>query len=526
MNKNIRISVFIASTFLTACGGSSNDSNIETPNNSNPVTYQTSFCEHVGNGQDFPVGPGLLYETVSDVPWNDLGPGDTVRIHWRSSPYQEKILIRTKGTIDQPIRVCGVPNNAGELPLLSGNGATSRADLAFGSYLPIQDLGLITIYHNDYYTKPANIVIENLRLEGSHPDYQYTNTFGDLRSYEAGAACIRVQAADNVIIRNNEISDCGNGLFAMSQDYTEFHLTRNILIEGNHLYDNGVVGSWFQHNLYIQAIGATYQYNRLGRNKAGAMGGNLKDRSVGTVIRYNWLDGSQRVIDLVEVQEYAQYVIEQVYLDSLSGPADPDRLIEVQANEAKYRVAHVYGNLIRNVGSTDGSLLIHYGYDTVPEYTRKGTLYFYNNTVAVLTDQTDHWSTRLFDVTTIDETVEAFNNIIYATNETGTTAGFLNITRNGNAGTVNLGVNWISDGWLTGSGTVNGLSNLIDTSLATAPINRDTLEPLNEPTSINQGQALPSIVTTEHPVPYQYSPHQGSVARSNINDLGAYDYIQ
>ena len=515
------IQITLMTTFLLSCGGSGSTST--TTQTRNTIIYEAGICEHTGSGLDYPIGPGLAYENIGDVPWNDLGPGDTVRIHWRSTPYREKILIRGQGAVDEPIRVCGVPNEGGERPLLSGEGATTRNDLAFGGYSAIQDLGIITIYHNVYGIKAANIIIEGLHLEKAHPDYQYRNTAGDLRSYEDGAACIRVQAADNVTIRNNEINNCGNGLFAMSQDYSEGHLTRNILIEGNYLHANGVVASYRQHNLYIQSIGATYQYNHFGRNKAGALGGNLKDRSVGTVIRYNWFDGSQRIIDLVEVEDYLTFVLEQAYIDSLAGqPADPDRLTEVQANEINYRKAYVYGNLIRNVGSTDGSLLIHYGFDNVEAYTRKGVLYFYNNTVVMLADQNDAWRTRLFDLSTVDETTEAFNNIVYVESETGGTPTELNITRD--SGVVNLGVNWISSGWVNGSGTVNGAANLIDTSSAPAPIETMTLLPLNEATILNQGQALPAEVSTIHPVQYQYLPHQSGEARSTIDDLGAYEY--
>ncbi len=36
------------------------------------------------------VGPGLMHENVSDVPWESLAPGDLVLIHWRPDPYREK----------------------------------------------------------------------------------------------------------------------------------------------------------------------------------------------------------------------------------------------------------------------------------------------------------------------------------------------------------------------------------------------------------------------------------------------------
>ena len=59
------------------------------------------------------------------------------------------------------------------------------------------------------------------------------------------------------------------------------------LVEGCSVYDNGIEGSIYHHNSYTAAIGIVFQYNYYGPLRSGCDGNNLKDRSAGTVVRYN-----------------------------------------------------------------------------------------------------------------------------------------------------------------------------------------------------------------------------------------------
>ncbi len=514
-------------------------------NDDTPSPGSPKPCIPSGKGTYYPVGPGQKHSSLSQIPWSSLKPGDTVRIFWRNTPYREKILISTRGTRQQPIRICGVAGSNGKRPTISGQNATTRPRLGnLDNYFSndhdnFQGLGLIILSGN-YDEKPANIIIDGLHLKRAHKEYSFTNTRGEKRNYRDGAACIRLQAADNVVIRNNEIEQCGNGIFTMSQEYNEASLTRNILIEGNYLHDNGQSGSGRQHNLYIQAIGAVYQYNRFGPNIPGSIGTNLKDRSAGTVIRYNWFEGGSRTVDLVEVEDSAPWFVEKAYLNSLEGSApDPDRLADVRATEARYRKTYVYGNQFLNIGSEAGSNLIHYGYDNDPELARKGTLYSYNNTLMIRHDRDDQWRVRIFDVslyneskgTPGEETIEAFNNIIYLVSETPkATPSYLCIGRE--SGTINLGVNWITSSWNSADTfsecypydtkpVFNGAQNLVDTAKAAAPIDIKTLAPNDIPTIRNHSQPLPGAVNNSHPVKYQYVRHQTPELRPSTNNLGA-----
>ncbi len=502
-------------------------------------------CLHTGSGRDITVGPSQRYASISDVPWETLGPGDTVRIFYREEPYREKIVISGDGTEEEPIRICGVRGPNGERPVLDGDMAKNDPDdqSAYGSYRPMEGLAMVLLWNRDFDRKVHNIVIEGLHIKNAKKTFDYRRMDGSLDRYEEGAACIRVQAGDNIVIRDNELENCGNGIFTMSQEYNEASLTRNILIEGNYLHGHGEAGSYLQHALYIQSIGAIYQFNRFGPNTPGSLGATLKERVAGSVIRYNWFEsGSSRVLDLVEVEDAASWYIVDEYLKSLGGARpDPDRLEKVRAAEAAYRKTYVYGNFIDHVGSkTIASSLIHYGYDNDPALARKGTLYFFNNTMSIRQDRSDSWRLRLFDIYLYDETkgtpaeerVELFNNIIYFTNETaGSEAAYLCLGRA--SGTIDLGVNWISDDWNGSeamgecypyageSPVVNGVSNLIDTSSAEAPIDITTLLPVDTPQVRGRAQAMPSEIDAKYSVRYTYVPHQKGEPRSSVNDLGA-----
>src|SRR6185503_10122766 len=79
----------------------------------------------------YEVGPGKPYATPSAVPWESLQPGDLVLIFWRSAPYKDKWVICRQGTAAAPITVRGVAGPGGELPVIDGNGATTRLALDY-----------------------------------------------------------------------------------------------------------------------------------------------------------------------------------------------------------------------------------------------------------------------------------------------------------------------------------------------------------------------------------------------------------
>lgn len=81
----------------------------------------------------YEVREGTALDTIAEVPWATLMPGDTVLIHWRSTPYKEKWVICRQGTEAQPITIRGVLGPNGERPVIDGNGATTPTNLNFWS---------------------------------------------------------------------------------------------------------------------------------------------------------------------------------------------------------------------------------------------------------------------------------------------------------------------------------------------------------------------------------------------------------
>jgi hypothetical protein len=96
-----------------------------------------------------------------------------------------------------------------------------------------------------------------------------------------------------VVIRNCRIRNNGNGIFSHDGRHGS-----DLLIEGCEINGNGTVGSNLTHNLYIQSVRPIYRNNKLGRLRAGAGGGNLKDRSADVLIEGNTIEGGSRMIDL------------------------------------------------------------------------------------------------------------------------------------------------------------------------------------------------------------------------------------
>src|SRR5688572_12532213 len=366
----------------------------------------------------FEVGPGKPLATPSAVPWESLQPGDTVLIHWRTDPYRDKWVVARVGTAAAPIVIRGVPGPGGQLPVIDGNGAVTRLALdTWGESRFVIKIGGATIPAD---AMPAYITVEGLDVRSAHTPNTFVDDSGATQSYAANAAAIWIEKGDHITIRGNRLHDSGNGLFVSSADP---NVSRDILIEGNAIYDNGNVGSLYEHNTYTEALGITYQFNYFGAPKAGAGGNNLKDRSAGLVVRYNWIEGANRQLDLVET-------------DSAT----------IQASPA-YRQTFVYGNVLIETAGAGNRQIAHYGGDNGTTSTyRKGALYFYQNTI--VSYRSDR--TTLFRLSTNEERADVRNNIFYVT-AAGSTLSLLDET-----GVLSLTHNWFKPGRVSTFGTLAG----------------------------------------------------------------------
>jgi hypothetical protein len=217
------------------------------------------------------------------------------------------------------------------------------------------------------------------------------------------------------------------------------------------------------------------------------------------VVRYNWIEGGNRQLDLVDAEDSGVIV------------ADPS-----------YRTTLVYGNVLIEPANDGNRQMVHYGGDsgTTGDY-RKGTLHMYNNTlVSTRTDRT-----TLLRLSTNEETADFRNNVVYPT-LAGNTVALLDQT-----GILLLTHNWFKPGWVSTFGTLNG--TILDDGTAVtgsspgfADVAGQDFRLAAGSAAINMGTVLAAAVIPQHNVTRQYVKHQSSQTRpsSAALDIGAYEY--
>jgi hypothetical protein len=394
---------------------------------SQPVSVpEIANCQQREGETVIEVGPEKQYQELHDVPMERIPDNTLLRIHPRSSPYRSVLYI---GGNVSGLRICGVRAPDGQRPVISGQNAKWRA----GAHINLQwwaDLGLIVVnrYSTEWTQFPERVTVEGLTLEGAKHGNTFTDPSGATRNWAKGSACFYALRGHDIVLRDNEIRDCGFGVFTKSQG-ANFEQIHRITLEGNYIYRNNANSEPGVHNVYVQAFDALYQFNYFGAPVKGPSGSNVKDRSAGMVFRYNFVDTATGYnLDLVEAEEHRETALD-----------DPE-----------YGQDLVYGNIFRQ---TDNARVLHYGGDHLeaPQYQRAGNLFFYHNTVAItvkeaMPDAALGW----LRFTTVEESAHMFNNIIRVT---GTVGRNWLMTFNDPApgielgGTVYWGRNWVPPNW-------------------------------------------------------------------------------
>ena len=481
-----------------------------------------SPCQPSGLGSDYTVGPGQRFASLDQVPWESLKAGDTVRIFPAATAYKGKFVITARGTASAPVRICGVRAADGSRPVIDGSGATTRAALhniyATSDYARDihQDRSLVLIKAapaQGWTAFPSWIQIDGLKITRGHPDQTFTNAAGAQRRYAAFGACIWVERGQNISILDNEIADCQMAVFSKSTDDGDFAVTRNLRIAGNRFAGHGIVGDVHQHTTYTQSIGTTIEFNIYAPLRNGSPGNAIKDRSAGTVVRYNRLEEGSHALDLVEAEDFP--------LTAMATPA--------------YRSTLVYGNQIIKTG--DSGSVVHYGGDHFGSQPgagwgepifRKGTLHFFHNTLYL--KGTTAW---VFQVSTTEERVEAWNNAIHF----APTVAQKNLRMEQDVvapwvggGIVNLGRNWITTGWQDSDVWHKVRGQLLGTGLqvggTAAPFDVTTLQPGYGSALIDAAAGAPVSMATTLPL-FQFDRDllpQVRRQRGAASDLGAFEY--
>ncbi|MCY2989606.1 MAG: fibronectin type III domain-containing protein [Planctomycetota bacterium] len=296
-----------------------------------------------GSPRVYDIGPGRVYENIASLDWSKLGPGDTVNIHYKPGGYHELFMISTRGTAQAWITINGVPDPVtGELPVIDGLQAVLDPQFK-SSYTPLHGSGAILVGTRPGYAdgyKPGYVTIQNLQIQrcyvGNNPN-TFTDYDGKTKTYSTVGAAIYLYRAEHVTISNCVITDNGEGIFGAGQASFD-RLMSNITIASNQIFNNGNIGDNHTHNTYLEAIDIVYEFNHYGPVRAGATGNGLKDRSVGVVIRGNYIEGGAHDLQLPSAENQ----------DALA------------VTLPRYHRALVYGNIVVD-GSGNVSGPVEYG---------------------------------------------------------------------------------------------------------------------------------------------------------------------
>jgi hypothetical protein len=373
-----------------------------------------------------------------------------------------------------------VASEAGQRPVITGENALTGVGLDYWSEVR----GVLKIGGSSVPGAEASswIVVQGLDIQGAHPDHGFTDDRGSAEQYADNAAAVFVEQGDHVSIIDCRLSDSGNGLFVASA-------ASEVAVLANTIEDNGIVGSVLHHNSYTEALGIEFAHNTYGPPKAGSEGNNLKDRSAGTVIRYNRIEGGNRQLDLVDS-------------GSETLRADP-----------RYGVTRVYGNLLVEPDGAGNSQIVHYGGDSdEPSRYRKGRLELYHNTVV----SERAGSTTLVRLSTDEESADIRNNAVVAAGGLAITAG---------TGGVVLAHNWLPEGWRdTFEASFEGTLEDRDNTVGTAPGIDAAGRPESGSPLLDAAGPL-SAASEDWPADQEHSPDGTDPARADDGapDIGAFE---
>ncbi len=388
------------------------------PAASDPVT---SALTAVAGSKTYDVGPGKPY-TPDTMPWKSLATGDVVNVYpnTANAEYAFKFCVGAAGTASKPVIINGVTDSTGTRPKFNfKNAKTSAGCNGFftSSTYSLETYGGVVVSAplNAASPKPSFITIQNLDLYGAADGNTFTKVGGGTGSY-ASSAAVWIQVGTDVTLANDLLHDSAYGVFTMTKNSDPTYMCERIKLRSNRIWGNGVVGSYLEHNVYMQSTSPVIEGNYLGQLRTGALGSTYKSRSSGEIFRYNYAVASARAIDWVHSED--------------SNPG--------VASQADYGTDYAYGNVIvvdpwLPYGSDLGNP-IHYGGDNCGEQSRdldpkitsanidaaltsacgggskivyRKHLYFYNNTV--LHHGTSNYP--VFELSLDGIQVDAWNNI-------------------------------------------------------------------------------------------------------------------
>lgn len=449
-----------------------------------------TLVENDPQPSEFHVGPGQDYPSPTDVPWQLVGAGSEVFIHYAPAGYHAKLLLSNRGTAAQPIRVIGVPGPNGERPILDGANAVSTTSVTYAAYTFTEDQSLIAVERDNAKPsdfKPGYIEIHGLELRNAHPDYTYVRQAGGNDDYSTFTGAIYVSGADHVKIRDCVIHHCAQGVVTSAGGSNEAGLVRDLVIDGCRFYAMGKAGAYYGSNLNTQAVGLTVQFSRLEPLLSGTNVANVRDCSAGFVARCCWVEGGGSQLDL----------------------AEPSSSVPLLTGDPTFARADVVGCVLRNVDSGSGNI-VHFG-GTEVAGTR--VLHFQHNTVFAQ----GGYSRSVLDLRAADESALVTNNVFRA-------VGITEFRILNGAGAASFGKNLVSPGYFTLPGTATGVGNLV--TAASAGFVDESNADYRPQTGSGLIDTAVALAGGEIPPTAQFSAPFGGTARKASGaamDLGAFE---
>ena len=351
-------------------------------------------------GAVFEIGPGQKYPDFVATPSADtIKPGTMYRFHnadtTGSAPtvLHNYLQVVNSGTAVQPIYLCGVPDSAGNLPILDGDHATGQAGIAQGGACyqstPVcLNAGGYSKGHptGPYQAEPVGpnyVTVASLHIRNTRGTlFPPGAKSGEETKYQGAAGCIFVQSGTQIDLVGLDLENCANGIYTTENENNGFSATTiAISIRYNHIHKFGNENSGTEHALYFQTFFGMVEGSLIDEPLVpGKVGSCIKWRGIDGIFRYNSCPaGVGRDFDGVGVQDDSSYVDLTRYIDHgnfAAKDATPD--IIAGLNETLYNGDWFYGNIIHQASGE----AFHYrdDHDSLMA-ERTGQFYVYNNTV-------------------------------------------------------------------------------------------------------------------------------------------------
>ena len=222
--------------------------------------------------------------------------GDTVLIHWRTEPYRDKWVIARAGTAVAPIVVRGVPGPGGELPVIDGSGAVTRLALdTWGESRCVIKIGGASIPAD---VMPAYITVEGLDIRGA--PHARTRSWTTAAPRRATSPTPRRSTSRRASTSPSAATACTTAATASSSARPSPTCRATSWSRATPSTTTATSAASTSTTPTPRRSASSTSSTASAPLRAGAGGNNLKDRSAGLVVRYNWIEGGNRQLDLVE----------------------------------------------------------------------------------------------------------------------------------------------------------------------------------------------------------------------------------